>query len=173
MLGYLTVIGPAPDSRWECRCICGNTSVVHTSNILKMKSCGCKRSELIVAANRLPKGDWGKTHLFYTYAKEARRRGYLFELTREQFDPLLAMPCHYCGVANSNLLRKTRGSEETRERSKFTYTGIDRVDNTIGYRVDNVVPCCKICNYAKHSQTEDGFRAWIQRVHKHWLGGAA
>ena len=40
--------------------------------------------------------------------------------------------CIYCGLLNENELN-----------------GIDRLDNDIGYIEDNVVPCCKTCNYMK------------------------
>ena len=35
--------------------------------------------------------------------------------------------------------------------------GVDRVDNTKGYSVDNSVPCCKFCNTAKHTMSEGDF----------------
>lgn len=42
--------------------------------------------------------------------------------------------------------------------------GIDRVDSSIGYTIQNSVPCCKICNYAKHNLTLEEFTLWLDRL---------
>jgi hypothetical protein len=42
--------------------------------------------------------------------------------------------------------------------------GIDRVDNTKGYSVDNCVPCCRRCNVAKADMTPDQFLGWASLV---------
>lgn len=45
--------------------------------------------------------------------------------------------------------------------------GIDRVDSNIGYTKDNSVPCCKYCNFAKHTMSEDDFYVWVKRVYEY------
>ena len=42
-------------------------------------------------------------------------------------------PCHYCGLDNNSVAG----------------VGLDRLDNTIGYMLDNVVSCCTECNRAR------------------------
>lgn len=49
----------------------------------------------------------------------------------------------------------------------YVYNGIDRVDNTKGYTIDNVVPCCGICNMAKGKLNQQEFQNWIKRVYKY------
>jgi hypothetical protein len=29
------------------------------------------------------------------------------------------------------------------------------------------VPCCRVCNHAKHTMKEDVFKDWLKRVFKH------
>jgi hypothetical protein len=48
---------------------------------------------------------------------------------------------------------------------KFTYNGIDRIDNSQGYIIDNVVPCCTKCNIAKGRQSIQEFKEWIYRAY--------
>jgi len=48
--------------------------------------------------------------------------------------------------------------------SPYIYNGLDRIDNEKGYLLDNVTPCCKICNQAKHALSLDDFLAWCQRL---------
>ena len=47
------------------------------------------------------------------------------------------------------------------------YSGIDRIDSSVGYEPNNVVSCCKICNYAKSNLTKDDFINWAIRVAEH------
>ena len=44
--------------------------------------------------------------------------------------------------------------------------GIDRVDSSKGYTLENSVPCCKYCNIAKHTMTSTEFYAWVRRVYE-------
>lgn len=59
------------------------------------------------------------------------------ELTESDFEKLSTQPCHHCGVMDPN------GS------------GIDRMQNEIGYIRDNCYPSCWACNRAKHIYTAD------------------
>jgi hypothetical protein len=42
--------------------------------------------------------------------------------------------------------------------------GIDRIDNTQGYFMSNVVPCCSFCQYAKRDLSYSDFMRHLQRV---------
>lgn len=65
---------------------------------------------------------------------QARKRGLSWDLTLEEFSDLIKKPCHYCeGELNE------------------TGSALDRVDMNDGYRVNNVVPCCDVCNTARSS----------------------
>ena len=70
----------------------------------------------------------------------ARKRGIPFELTKEQYMELIQLPCFYC----DNELGSVQDS------AGF---GLDRLSNdkTIGYVVENVVPCCRQCNVLKNT----------------------
>lgn len=68
---------------------------------------------------------------FSKYKRSAIERNYSFELTLEQFDSLLKEKvCYYCGDTENQI-------------------GLDRVINSEGYLIDNVVPCCWSCNKLK------------------------
>lgn len=64
--------------------------------------------------------------------------------------------CHYCGAPPSGRQKQVR--------SVYVYTGVDRKDNDAGYTIENVVPCCGICNHAKHTMSYEAFLAWLRRV---------
>jgi hypothetical protein len=68
--------------------------------------------------------------LRFAYLKIDRDRGRPNDLTHEFIAELIARPCTYCGDTES--LR-----------------GVDRVDNSGGHTMNNVVPCCRDCNVAR------------------------
>lgn len=137
---------------WKFRCDCGNEIVVSVCSVLdgKTHSCGCLR--------RMGR-DAMVTRIFRQYRRGAISRGYNFALTKEQVSELIGSPCFYCGAESSN----TFLNEKTNEQ--FGYNGIDRVNNSIGYEVGNVVPCCRQCNWAKRDLSSSEFISWINRLH--------
>ena len=85
-----------------------------------------------------------------TYIRSAKIRNYIFNLTIEQFTKIVQQPCHYCGSLQENKIN-----------------GIDRKDNTIGYLIENCLPCCGACNYAKRSRSYDDFVTWVKQCCRH------
>lgn len=75
----------------------------------------------------------------------ARNRGLPFLLTFEQFSAFWQKPCHYCG-------------------GLITTIGLDRVDSSKGYFVDNVVPCCEVCNIIKSTLPVDAWLSHLRRI---------
>lgn len=67
----------------------------------------------------------------------AKRRQKNFDLTLEQFQELCDQQCHYC---SNELGTKTK-----------TLGGFDRINNSLGYTIDNVIPCCSTCNILRGS----------------------
>jgi len=95
--------------------------------------------------------------LAYSYHQnKSKGRKLETSLTKEQFMSLVLQPCEYC---------KTGFTNET-----IQLNGIDRVDNTIGYHVDNCISCCLPCNNFKKDYTEDqliafstNYLCWIEK----------
>lgn len=77
------------------------------------------------------------------YKKGARRRGIAFSLSFDEFMEFWQKPCVYCN-----------GQIET--------IGLDRVNNSLGYIMSNVFPCCSKCNYLKSGKTLDEFRRLVE-----------
>ena len=165
---YLTVISSAGKNKfnqtvWNCQCDCGKFTIVTTTKIRSgyTKSCGCFRSN-----NRaLDKGVASSKHLFNNYKNNARRRELDFIITFEEFLALTKKPCYYCGIWARQRIHPNKGNNRT-TREAYFYNGLDRVDNSKGYTVDNVVTCCGTCNYAKRSMEAYEFEVWIKRVYQ-------
>ena len=100
------------------------------------------------------KSPWYKhgNPLYSQYERGAKRRGLEWSLSVDSFMKMNTQPCHYCGGTNEY------------SRSMYTGNGIDRKDNSKGYTDKNTVPCCTICNRAKHAMGYNGFKLWIERL---------
>jgi hypothetical protein len=88
----------------------------------------------------------------------AKTRKLFLSLTREEIAKLITSPCSYCG-----------------KLSDFTSykgcNGIDRVDNNVGYEINNCVSCCTYCNIAKNDRTLSEFKQHIVNIYEATIKG--
>ena len=151
------------DKRWRrhylVRCDCGKEKTVQGTLLRSgnTRSCGCLAKE-VKATKRKPENGGELTAVILGYKRHAERRGFDWELSREQVRAIIGQPCHYCGAEPSN--RKATKNSIT----PFVYGGIDRADNRYGYLMTNVVPCCAVCNRAKGALTSQEFYDWVRRA---------
>lgn len=106
--------------------------------------------------------------VIFSYKSNAKARGLKFELTNEECVKLFKSNCKYCqiGPTNNGKRQKVKGD------IRFKYTGIDRVDSSKDYTIDNVVPCCKQCNISKNDYSEEVFYEWLKRAYKVSIEGS-
>ena len=164
--GRLTVLnrtenGNRGQTRWLCRCDCGGEKTIQADHIRSghTRSCGCLRREVTRKRRSLPKGLAAFNGLVATMKVGAKKRGHEWQLTKEQVRHLTKQPCHYCGV------EPLQSIGDGFRNGAYIYNGIDRVDNTKGYVIDNVVACCFDCNRSKGTQTVSEYKKWIDRVY--------
>lgn len=149
---------------WLCICDCGKEKVASNGALRSghTTSCGCARrvprsDSCLFRA--LPSGRAARNRVLKAYRGGAYARNIDWDLTEEEFDRLITQDCAYCGCAPS-MIAKGTGSRS----GDFIHGGIDRVDNTQGYFMGNVVPCCRVCNRAKMAMSHAEFVAWIGRL---------
>ena len=106
------------------------------------KACSNKRR----AGNKHYSFQHGNKH-YSVYKSAAKKRGYRFKISVAEFEDIVSEPCHYCG-----------------DNGKV---GIDRKDNTLGYLLNNCLPCCAICNRAKRDLPYDVFLNHIAKISEH------
>ena len=100
--------------------------------------------------------------LISVYRHSAKKRGYCFELTREQFAELTKQNCWYCGVKPSQIKHEDR--RKSLHRGFYLYNGIDRMDNNQGYTEANCIPCCSRCNKMKGILSGEDFIGQVRRI---------
>ena len=153
--------GGLHNNSWICKCECGATTEVTSNGLLSgnTTSCGCGRAdgkrayELRVTSNRSIAGS-----IMAHMRQNATRRDLEWSLTEDEFNNLVTRPCKYCGIPPQNTVRNV---------SQKKYHGLDRVDSSKGYVPGNVVSCCKRCNFAKHVQSLDEFKAHVKAMYDH------
>lgn len=183
--GRLLVVGSNPNRHengsllWNCWCSCGEEKLAQSGNLLSgsVRSCGCLKSEVASATAKITNAKQkGKKRpsvtkpgaafrmLYRSYKKDAQARGYSFNLSEDRVRMLTSGSCHYCGTLPSKY--KTAWSGEV-----YTYNGIDRLHNNIGYEEGNCVSCCTRCNLFKGSRDQEEFLAMVNIIFCHSISG--
>ena len=161
---------------WLCKCDCGNEKIVIGDNLSsgKSNSCGCLKTEFLKKkGNQYGLYEDRETALLKVQYSHLKRRhvqnqmcGNIIDF--QTFRSLVKAPCKYCGLEYSKEI-EDRLSESKKEKRLSDHTlrcnGIDRIDIAKGYTKENSVPCCKYCNFAKHTMSESDFYSWLKRAY--------
>lgn len=166
---------------WKCVCDCGNICIVAGSKMKSQstKSCGCYRREVESKQNsihtRMSRVTENSVYalleksLYISYKKrhETKNPNEIF-LEKEKFLELIKKNCHYCDSPPQNEKILDSNSKQISYNKfsyiKLIYNGLDRVNNEIGYTVDNIVPCCIVCNKMKSAMNVEDFYAHINKI---------
>lgn len=155
----LTAIGFAGlnkkrNALWLFKCDCGNEKILSSGNVIRSKSptksCGCLQDSIFKY-----KGLQALQNAVYTGNKYNEA-----DITFEQFMKLSQKDCHYCGSCV-----EYSGKTVKNDKYVFTYHGLDRKDNYRIHTLDNCVPCCWKCNWAKGKMNYQEFIEWITCVY--------
>lgn len=118
-------------------CIDCNTEI--NTRATRCPNCRADHRKLVQKKNKdkyqyhkLPKNKYTR------YKRGAERRGLIFNITYEEFLNHWQSPCKYCN-------------------DPIDTVGLDRIDNSLGYTLDNIVDCCTVCNFMKHKMSAEDF----------------
>ena len=84
---------------------------------------------------------------YFLYRKGAKERGIKFKITIDYFKKFWQKPCCYCG-------------------NEIKTIGLDRIDNTRGYIINNLIPCCSKCNRMKGKLSQKEFIEHCKKIAK-------
>lgn len=93
-----------------------------------------------------------------SYIDSANLRNYVFTLNFDEFKQLCLQSCFYCDEPHSKYAHKIKHNETKKN-------GIDRKDSSVGYTLDNSVPCCSTCNKMKQTFTDIEFLKQIEKIY--------
>jgi hypothetical protein len=167
--GTLTIVTfNTSKNGWECKCICGKI-VYRSGNSLrryKIPNCGCKKG----LGRSLPNQLAHKRAIISDYMRHAKDRNLEFLLSEEEAVEIILKNCIYCGSAPSNF-KTVKPSRKLRNKyncniTTLYYNGIDRIDSSKGYTIDNCVPCCHKCNRSKSDLSLEDWKLWIRSLYQ-------
>ena len=142
---------------WKCLCDCGVIKNISDANLGRgTNSCGCLRIEFCKNKTMSIENNI-RSATNCVYRRNARNRNLAYDIDITLLWVLITSPCLYCGSPPS-LVAKTSGGRS------MLIGGIDRLDSSIGYSIENCVPCCKMCNSAKGNMTLLEFSTYIYRL---------
>ncbi len=148
---------------WLCSCDCGVSTRVATSDLTSGNSvtCGCRC---------ISHGHPGM-YVFNSYKSRAKRSNIEFALTKDEFLSLIRLNCKYCGIPRMMVGVNQKKNNKDPAYTSFKWNGLDRVDNSKGYTLANVAPCCMYCNLAKKDFSSTQFLEWALRLscHQGWV----
>lgn len=147
---------------FECKC--SNIKEIAYPNVRDgtTKSCGCMKKGY-TNGKVLPAGEAAGNVMFNSYIKQAKRKDREFLITKEQFDCITKQNCHYCGIPPSPYKKPNHYN------GGYIGNGIDRKDNTVGYVIENCLPCCTVCNYMKRNMDYTDFINHLKRAGSYQL----
>lgn len=139
-----------------CLCDCGNVKLIEQSMLLcgHNTTCGCHFKKY-----SKEESNWYRQ--YRSYSSDASERNLIFELSFEDFKKICQQDCFYCQDPPEK-----RYENEKKAADPIITNGIDRVDNDKGYTLENCVPCCSFCNYAKAAMSVDDFENQVLAIAK-------
>lgn len=154
---------PDGSAQWLCKCICNKEKIVPANSLREgtSKSCGCAFTSTM-KEKRGPKTL--EKRIFRSYKTGAISRNYEFTLSQKEVETLIYSNCYYCGDEPKDI--KYFYSKKGVDLTHFILTnGIDRLNNSKGYTLDNCVPCCKFCNQMKSDHSLKEFFEKINKIY--------
>ena len=89
----------------------------------------------------------------------------IFELDEDTFFGLTKKVCFYCKKKPYKKVSKSWPDRNL--NGDYTYNGIDRKNNDMGYTINNCVSCCSKCNYLKGSLNYKEFINHVKLINKY------
>lgn len=157
---------------WLFRCDCGKEieAVACDVKYRRKLSCGCLQLEHWKnCGNRLsplmtkPNKEGPVNKLYGNYIRQAKRRGYSWDLSKDQFRELIKQNCYYCG---SEPLSEYTTARKITSQNILLYNGVDRKDNKLGYTKENCITACGICNRMKMDLDFNTFITLIKKINQ-------
>lgn len=101
---------------------------------------------------------------YCSYRSGAKARKLEWKLSEQDFLDLITKPCTYCGCIPC---KKQKVYYNLRKNEYELVNGIDRIDSSKGYTLNNCVTCCEQCNKMKLNYSVQDFLSKVREIYKH------
>jgi hypothetical protein len=153
--GKLTVIERVLNThtnktKWKCLCDCGQEKIATATHLKRSAVVRCD-----VCATPIP-----YDALYKEFRRKAHRNNHETTITFDDFlEFTKTTECFYCGCpVQWERVIKHGGTRQY---------NLDRIDNNIGYSIDNCVICCNVCNFMKMKLSKEEFLRKVEQIYLH------
>lgn len=150
---------------FPCECKCGNTMFITGSALRSGKRTRCPNC----AYKERPQSTMSLSNLERAYnlhiVSRCKRTKIENNLSVEDYGTLISKNCYYCNEPPKVIPHLNHNRIALRE--DFYMNGVDRVDSSKSYQIDNCVPCCKTCNMSKAQMSVDEFKNHITKIYNY------
>jgi len=156
----------------KVRCECGVEKDVQLNNVTGGHSLCCGIGDCKIPYNKNKRNiETTYNALLYAYKQGAKNRGFVFDLSKDEFKSFLDKKCFYCNSEPSNVYQiKNSKTGEIRAGEPIIYNGIDRLNNDEGYTLSNSITCCETCNKMKTAHDINFFLNHIKKIFENKFG---
>jgi hypothetical protein len=155
---------------WKVQCDCGTIAERSIVALRNSISCGCYLKEVQStlrkgkpSPRRKSYGESSFNQLYSRYKRRAIEKGVEFSITKEDLSRITKENCFYCGLPPSSKM------DTTETYGHYIYNGLDRLDSSLGYSKDNIVPCCTRCNQMKNNMSLKDFFERVKIIYERFI----
>lgn len=147
------------------RCDCGNEFIARCTNLRTGRSKSCKNCAWEKRSKTKSIQVTQHQQMFRRLILDrCKKHNIEVSITVDDYTKIINQNCFYCGDAPKETTRfATRKYVNT---EPVFANGVDRIDSSVGYTLNNCIPCCTSCNYAKHQLTQKEFFDKIIKIYK-------
>lgn len=151
-------------SQFLCKCKCGKEFIASGTKIRTEKTKRCASCAYKLRPQSMIRCSDIQRLYNLNMLRCEKERNIKVNLSLEEYEKIVKQSCHYCGELPRKIEWMGRNKIVTRESSLYA-NGIDRVDSSLDYSIDNCVPCCKTCNFMKNTMTKENFLLKIEKIY--------
>jgi hypothetical protein len=149
----------------EVKCICGNKKIVSCSKLRAGNYKHCIDCSYEERSQKAPRVTQYQQMFKRLVLDRCKKKNIEVSITVDDYTKIIIQDCFYC---NDTPRQTNRFANRKYVNTETIFAnGIDRIDSSIGYTLNNCIPCCTSCNYAKHKLTQEEFFEKIKKIYKH------
>mgnify|MGYP000947893575 CR=1 FL=1 len=137
---------------WELKCDCGNLYEAITEDLSSgyVKSCGCLKYTFQQIPENCTNFIQSPKSYFRKLKSGAKKRNIQFDITVKDIINLIELQNFKCKLTGVTI--------------NYSTGSIDRIDNKLGYTINNIHWTHRVINYMKNTLSQEEFISWCYKV---------
>jgi predicted RNA-binding Zn-ribbon protein involved in translation (DUF1610 family) len=148
----------------KVKCNCGKEFIARCTNLRTGRTVACSDCSFKARSERAVQVSQYQQMFKRLVLDRCRKHTIEISITVDDYSRLISQNCFYC---NDEPRKTNRFSNRKYVNTETVFAnGVDRIDSSKGYTLENCITCCTSCNYAKHKLTQSEFFDKIVKIYK-------